>query len=250
MLGEGLFRRFHVDAIYGMHNWPGIPVGQFATRTGPFMAAPQLWTATFKGSGGHAGAGGAGDLSLPLAQFILAVHGIIGREVPASAKAVLSVGPVQGGGIGSANVVPTVMTVRGTTRAYDTETHDVLVRRLTELAHAQADAYHCTVDVEIEPRTPVLVTHETQTRISVAAAAALVGENAVDMDVTPSMAGEDFALMLKEKPGGFIFIGNGPSERNGVSCALHTPSYDFNDEILALGAAYWVLLAHLELDGV
>ncbi len=249
MLAEGLFRRFPVEAVYGMHNWPGIPTGRFATRTGPFMAAPQLWTATFTGGGGHAGAGGARDLSLPLAHFILSAQSIVGREVAADAKAVVSVGPIQAGGIGSANVVPSVATVRGTARAYDPATHDLLTRRLTELAHTQARAFGCTAEVVHEPRTPVLVTHTAETRLSVAAATSLVGADAVEADAAPSMAGEDFAFMLAERPGGFIFIGNGPAERDGTSCALHTPNYDFNDEILALGAAYWVRVVQMELGG-
>lgn len=243
MISEGLFERFPVDAVYGMHNWPGIPAGEFHTRTGPFMAACQLWTVTFRGAGGHGGAGStvATDLSIPLAHFVLALQTIISRNVAADQAAVVSIGPIAAGEIESANVVPSEIVIRGTTRSYDDKVHDLLTQRITEVAQAQAQAFHCTAEIVHHPRTPVLATHAEQTAISVAAATALVGAGRVNANAAPSMAGEDFADMLASRPGGFMFIGAGVAD-DGSFAALHTPGYDFNDEILSLGAAYWVKL--------
>ncbi len=248
MIAEGLFERFPVDAVYGMHNWPGIPVGEFHTRTGPLMAACQLWTVTFRGAGGHAGAGSgvATDLAIPLAQFILGLQTIISRNVATSEQAVVSIGPVAAGKVDSANVVPSEAVIRGTTRSYNDSVHDLLTLRITELAEAQAQAFHCAAEIVHHPRTPVLVTHPEQTRICAAAAAALVGTDKVNTDAAPSMAGEDFADMLAARPGGFVFLGAGVGA-DGSFTALHTPVYDFNDDLLSLGAAYWAQLVQAEL---
>ena len=248
MIAEGLFERFPVDAVYGMHNWPGLPAGEFHTRIGPFMASAQLWTVTFRGAGGHAGASStvATDLSIPLAHFVLALQSIISRNVAADQAAVVSIGPIAAGETGSANVVPSEAVIRGTTRSYDAGVHDLMAQRITEIAQAQAQAFHCTAEVVHHPRTPVLVTHAEQTAVSVAAATALVGAGRVNAHAAPSMAGEDFADMLAARPGGFVFIGAGVGD-DGSFTALHTPGYDFNDEILGLGAAYWVQLVQVEL---
>jgi amidohydrolase len=248
MVAEGLFDRFPVDAVYGMHNMPGIPVGEFRTRTGAFLAASDSWTVVFHGTGGHGGAGAhlATDPTLPLAHFILALQTIVSRNVAAIDTAVVSVGSIAGGDAGSPNIIPSAVTVTGTARSYKPKVRDLIERRLSELAHAQATAFCCSAAVEYQRRYPPLITHAEQTSVSVAAATALVGKDNVDTDCPPFMGSEDFAFMLQARPGGFVMIGNGVG-KDGNAHYVHTPGYDFNDEILSLGAAYWVQLVRAEL---
>ena len=248
MVDEGLFDRFPVDAVYGMHNAPGLPVGKFATRVGAFLAASDSWRVTFHGTGGHGGAGAhmATDATLPVAHFVLALQTIIGRNVPAVETAVASVGHIAGGDAGSPNIIPSEVVVSGTARSYKPEIRDLLQKRITELAHSMAGAYGCTADVHYDRRYPPLITHAEQTAASVMAASALVGAENVIANAPPITGSEDFAFMLEAKPGGFIMIGNGVAP-DGSFHYVHTPRYDFNDEILTLGAGYWVGLVQQEL---
>src|SRR5208283_1976191 len=149
MIEEGLFDRFPVDAVYGMHNMPGLPVGKFATRIGPLLAASDSWTATFRGSGGHGGAGAhlATDPTIPLGHFVLALQTIIGRNVPATETAVASIGHIAAGDFRSPNIIPSEIVVRGTSRSFEPAIRDLLQRRIGELAHSLAGAYGCTADV-------------------------------------------------------------------------------------------------------
>jgi hippurate hydrolase len=243
MVEEGLFERFPVDAVYGMHNAPGLPVGTFMTRKGPFLAASDTWTVTFHGTGGHGGAGAhlATDTSLVQAQFILALQTIVSRNVKATDTAVVSVGSVSGGDWGSPNIIPPRMVVRGTARSYSPEVRDLIEKRLTELAHASAAAFGCTAEVDYNRRYPPLVTHGPETDVSLTAARALVGAGAVIAEGPMQTGAEDFSFMLEARPGGFIMIGNGVNP-DGSYHNVHTPGYDFNEEILTLGAGYWVSL--------
>jgi hippurate hydrolase len=248
MVEEGLFERFPVDAVYGMHNMPGLAVGKFATRVGPFLAASDSWTAIFRGTGGHGGAGAhlATDATIPQAHFVLALQTIVGRNVPATETAVVSVGHISGGDYSSPNIIPSEVVVRGTSRSYKPAVRDLIEKRLGELAHSLAAAYGCAADVDYERRYPPLVTHAEQTAISVEAAAALVGAENVIGDAAPLTGAEDFSFMLEAKPGGFVMIGNGVAP-DGSFHNVHTPLYDFNDEIITIGAGYWVSLVQKEL---
>jgi hippurate hydrolase len=243
MVEEGLFDRFPVDAVYGMHNMPGIPAGEFHTRTGAFLAASDSWAVTFKGTGGHGGAGAhlATDTSLAMAAFIMSLQTIVSRNVPSKDTAVISVGSVHGGDPKSANIMPASIFVNGTARSYSPKVRDLLEARLIEIAHAQAAVFGCTAEPVYTRRYPPLVTHAEQTGVSVAAAKALVGAGKVSDNAPPSTGAEDFSFMLNARPGGFVFIGNGPGD------PVHTPGYDFNDDILTLGSAYWVQLVRTEL---
>jgi amidohydrolase len=248
MIEEGLFERFPVDAVYGMHNSPGLAVGKFITRTGPFLAASDSWTVTFRGTGGHGGAGAhlATDPTVSQAHFVLALQTIVGRNVPAVDTAVVSVGHICGGEFTSPNIIPSEVVVRGTSRSYKPAIRDLLQKRIAELAHSLAGAYGCTADIDYDRGYPTLVNHAEQTAISVAAATALVGAENVADDAPPGTGSEDFAYMLQVRPGGFVRIGNG-IEPDGSFHNLHTPLYDFNDKILTLGAHYWVSLVQQEL---
>ena len=248
MVAEGLFDRFPVDAVYGMHNMPGIPAGEFRTRAGAFLAAGDRWGVVFSGTGGHGGAGAhlSTDATLPLAHFIMALQTIVSRNIAAADAAVISVGSIAGGDAASPNIIPAQVTITGTARCYKPDVQDLMEKRLAELAHAQAAAFGCSAEVTYDRRYPPLVTHAEQTAVSAAAAAALVGAGKVVADCAPLTGSEDFSFMLQSRPGGFMLIGNGTT-RDGAVHHLHTPDYDFNDGILTLGAAYWVQLVRAEL---
>ena len=249
MLAEGLFERFPVDAVYGMHNVPGLPVGEFQIRTGPYLAGTSSWTATFRGNGGHGGAGPhlAADLTVVLAHFVLGLQTIVGRNVPPLETAVISVGHVAGGSAQSVNVMPAELVVSGTSRCFSPETQAILDRRMSELAEGLAKLHGATAVFEQRWGTTPLVNHPEQTVVAAAAARTLVGDGAVETNATPVTGGEDFAFMLEAKPGAFIFIGNGLGP-DGVAHGLHTPKYDFNDAAIPLGAAWWVRVVEQELS--
>lgn len=248
MIEEGLFERFPCDAVYGLHNKPGIPVDQFATRPGPLLAATDSWSVTFRGTGGHGGAGAhlATDPLMPMAQFVLGVQSIIGRNVPALDTAVLSIGHVSGGMASAGSVIPSEVLVVGTARSYKPEVRDTLERRLTELAESNAAAFGCSATVHYARGYPSLVNHEAQTATAVAAAQSVVGEGKVNGRVDPITAGDDLAFMLLERPGAMMWLGNG-SNPDGSVHNNHTPLYNFNDEALPYGIAYWISVARAEL---
>jgi hippurate hydrolase len=247
MIEEGLFDLFPCDAVYGMHNMPGVPTGHFAICPGPMLAASDSWTVTFKGTGGHGALPERGtDPTTPAATFILAIQGIIGRNVPSSQTAVLSVGHLAGGTYGSPNVIPSDVMVRGTARSYSPAVRDLLERRMGEIAKSTAEAWGCTAEYKYQRRYPPLVNAKEQTGIAVKAAQATAGIDKVDSKMTPMTGAEDFAFMLEKLPGAYIFIGNG-GEAEGGCAHVHTPIYDFNDKILLTGSAYWINLVKQEL---
>ena len=247
MIEEGLFDKFNCDAVYGMHNMPGIPTGRFAIRSGAMLASSDSWQVTFKGTGGHGAMPDRGtDPTFVAAQFIVAVQGIIGRNVPPSQAAVLSVGHIAGGSAGSPNVIPSEVLISGTARSFSAAVRALLERRLAELAAGIAQAGGCTAESKYLRRYPALINAVEQTSLAVEAAALTVGRENVEPNTPPISGAEDFAFMLEKKPGAYIMIGNGGTEEGGCH-NVHSPLYDFNDAILTTGAAYWVNLVQLEL---
>jgi hippurate hydrolase len=247
MMAEGLFERFPCDVVYGMHNMPGIPAGTFAIRPGPLMAAGDRFLVTFKGTGGHGGMTPhvSTDMTVAQAHYIMALQTIVSRNIASIEPAVISLGYVNGGAKGSLNVMPAEVVIGGTSRSYSEHTRDIIERRMRELAAATAQAYNCEVEVEFRRIGQALVNHAEQTEVAIKAAAGVVGAQNVDGNTKPITAGEDFAAMLEKKPGAFIFIGNGPDD--GGKRNLHTPNFEFNDDIITLGASYWVNLVREEL---
>ena len=247
MIADGLFDRFPVDSVYSMHNSPGIEVGKFAMREGPTLAGSDFWGVTFHGTGGHGGAAPhlATDATVALGHFLLAVHTIIPRNLRPIESAALSVGHVHCGSFDSPNVMPAKVVVRGTARYFTPEAQEVMRRRLQELASSLAVAHGCTAELDYEALCPPTVNHADRLPVAAAAAAAVVGAENVG-EIPLSTGGEDFSFMLQKKPGVFIRIGNGVNA-DGSFNNLHTPQYDFNDDIIALGAAYWVNLVRQEL---
>jgi amidohydrolase len=246
MIEDGLLERFPCDAIYAMHNFPSLPAGHFAIRTGPMMAASDTWSVTFEGTGGHGGVGvhrGTDPIS-PAAQFIASVQTIVGRNVAPCDAAVVSVGHIAAGSAEAPNVIPRRVHIAGTARSFLTETRAELERRLGELAHGTASAFACAADYKYHRRYPPLVNHPREARLAAAAAAAVAGEDQVGADAALFTGGEDFAFFLEKVPGAYIFIGN-----DGVdsSAGLHSSRYDFNDDILTVGARYFVEVVQREL---
>jgi len=247
MIEEGLFDKFNCDAVYGMHNMPGVATGRFAIRSGAMLASSDSWQVTFKGTGGHGAMPDRGtDPTYVAGQFIVAVQGIIGRNVPPSQTAVLSVGHIAAGSAGSPNVIPSEVLVSGTARSFSPTIRDLLERRLAELAAGIAQAGDCTAESKYHRRYPALINAVEQTSLAVEAAALTVGRENVDANTPPISGAEDFAFMLEKKPGAYIMIGNGGPDEGGCH-NVHSPLYDFNDRILTTGAAYWVNLVQLEL---
>ncbi|WP_198374622.1 M20 aminoacylase family protein [Neoroseomonas rubea] len=247
MLADRLFERFPCDAVYGMHNMPGMPVGSFATREGPLMAASGRWTVTFRGTGGHGGNSPhlASDITVAQAVFIQALQTIVARNVPASEGAVVSVGHIAGGTPEALNVMPSELLVGGTMRAFTPPIQALVERRIGELAQQSAAMVGATAEAKLWWNTVPLINHGRETQAMLAAARAVAGDARVDDATTPVTGGEDFAYMLRDKPGAFVFIGNGTAP-DGQVHELHTPLYDFNDEALPHGIAFWVGLVRQE----
>jgi len=248
MLEDRLFERFPCDAVYGMHNMPGIPVGHFALRKGPLMAGSGRWIATFRGTGGHGGNSPhlANDLTLVQAIFVQALQGIVSRNVPALESVVVSVGHIAGGTKEALNVMPAELVVGGTMRAFNPPMQALVERRIRELADLAAATQGATAEVSLWWNAIPLVNHERETDVMIAAARAVAGEVGVDTETTPVTGGEDFAFMLKAKRGAFVFLGAGAGP-DGKAHALHSPLYDFNDAALPHGVAFWVNLVRQEL---
>ncbi len=247
MLADGLFDRFPVDAVYGLHNEPGAPLGRFMTRVGPAMAAGDRWRVTFRGTGGHGGATPhlSTDVTVLQAQFILALQTIVSRNVAAVDAAVISVGAIWGGSPDALNVMPAQVVVGGTARSYTVAVRDTMERRMRELATGLAASFGCTADIDYYRLGTPLVNHPDETAKAVAAATALVGAGGVDGNSQPVTGGEDFASMLEAKPGAFVFMGQGAG--GATSEGLHTPTYDFNDDAISYGAGFWVSLVMQEM---
>ena len=249
MLADGLFERFPVDAVYGLHNEPGAPLGTFHTRVGPALAAGDRWSVTFRGTGGHGGATPhlSTDVLVLQAQFITALQTIVSRNVAAADAAVISVGAVHGGSAEALNVMPAEVMLGGTARSYTVAVRDTMERRMRELAEGLAASFGCTAVVDYRRMGTALVNHPEQTAVAVAAATALVGAGRVDGNAAPVTGGEDFANMLEARPGAFVFLGQGAG--GATAEGLHTPTYDFNDDAIPFGVGYWVSLVHEEMGG-
>ena len=249
MLNDGLFERFPCDAVYGMHTMPGLPVGQFALRSGPLLAASGRWDVIFKGTGGHGGATPhlSTDVTIVTAQYIQAIQTIVSRNVAPLETAVVSVGSIHGGSNQSSNVMPAEIEITGTMRCFNGRVQAIIDDKMASLAHAFAAANGCTAEVSLHWGTTTLVNHADNTEVATAAASAIVGGGQVDNNTPPITGGEDFAFMLEKRPGAFIFVGNGSAE-SGRTPGLHTPMFNFNDDATPIGVAYWVSLVRQELN--
>jgi amidohydrolase len=243
MVEQGLFEKFPVSAVYGLHNWPGLPVGRIALRPGPMMAACDLFEIEVSGRGCHAAMPHLGtDAVLATASIAGALHRLRGRIIDPLDAAVLSITQMHAGE--TWNVIPQQAVLRGTTRSFKPAVQDALESGIQQVAMTTAAAYGCTADVHYERRYPATINDADATRRAARAAALVVGEGGLDKEPTPSMGSEDFAFMLRERPGCYIWLGNGATEGG---CILHNARYDFNDAVLPIGAGYWTTLVEIEL---
>jgi amidohydrolase len=243
MIEDGLFDRFPVSAVYGLHNWPGLAVGTMAARPGPVMAAFDIFEVVINGCGSHAAMPHLGiDPVLVASAIVGALQTIPSRGIHPVEAAVVSVTRMRAGD--AWNVIPDHATLGGTTRALAPWVQESLEPAIRRIVAGVAAAYGATAEVRYERRYPPVVNDAAATQRAAAAAAAVVGSGHVEHDAAPSMGAEDFAFMLRERPGAYLWIGNGPAEG---SCTLHNPRYDFNDEILPIGASYWATLVEREL---
>ena len=244
MIEDGLFETFPVREIYGMHNWPGLAAGAFAVKSGPLMAAFDIFEITVAGRGSHAGMPHLGvDAVLTAAHVVTALQSISSRENDPLDAVVVSVTQVHGGD--TWNVIPDRVVLRGTARSFRLPVQDTIEPAIRRIAEGVAAAHGATVTMSYERRYPATVNHVEETETAAAVAADVVGVGNVERDPTPSMGAEDFAFMLNEKPGCYVWVGNGPTDGQRT---LHNPNYDFNDAILPLGASYWAKLVERVLQ--
>jgi hippurate hydrolase len=243
MVDEGLFEKFPVDAVYGLHNWPGAPVGSFAVRPGPMMAAFDIFEAKVKGKGSHAAMPHQGvDAVVSAAKLVSAWQTIASRNTNPFEAVVFSVTQIHGGD--TWNVIPEEVVLRGTTRSFKPEVQDGIEPAMRRIATGICQAMGAEFEMRYERRYPATVNSATETEIAAAAAGDVVGLENVNRDPTPTMGSEDFAFMLLAKPGCYIWMGNGSDTGDR---RLHSPHYDFNDEALPVGASYWARLVETVL---
>jgi hippurate hydrolase len=251
MIEDGLFEQFPMEAVYGMHNWPGLPVGSFGVVAGPMMASSNEFRVVVKGKGAHAAQPHRGvDPVMVAVQIAQAWQTIISREKNPLDTAVLSITQIHAGS--ATNVIPDEAVLIGTVRTFTTGVLDLIERRMEEIAAGVASGFNASVDFGFKRNYPPLVNHVEKTAFAVEAMKAVVGGDNVNADVEPTMGAEDFAYMLQAKPGCYVFIGNGEGDHRSAGhglgpCQLHNASYDFNDQLLPIGASYWVRLAEMSL---
>ena len=240
MVQDGLMERFGIEEVYGMHNYPGLPVGQFAIRPGPLMASADRLTIEIEGHGGHAARPHLTiDSVLVGAQIVSQIQSIVARNVDPLQSAVVSICMFQAGS--TDNVIPQTAFLRGTARSLTAEVRDLLERRLHEVVEGTARLHGAKATFTYKRDYPVTRNHERQTAFASTIAAEVVGRERVEENTPPVMGAEDFSFMLEARPGAFIFVGNGDS------AGLHHPAYDFNDEVIPIGTSYWVRLAETAL---
>jgi amidohydrolase len=234
MIKDGLMDRFAIDQVYGMHNGPGIPVGSFAIRTGPIMAATDAIDIRIEGLGGHAARPHKCiDSVLVGAQLITALQSIVSRSVDPLESAVISMCEFHAGN--ARNVIPQTAELKGTVRTLTAEVRELVEKRVREVVAGVAQITGAKIDLEYERGYPVVVNHAPQTDVATQVAKEIAGDANVH-EMPPLMGAEDFAYMLEARPGAFIFCGN------GNSAGLHHPAYNFNDEAIVFGTSYWVKL--------
>lgn len=240
MVQEGLFRRFPADEIYALHNWPGLPPGKMAVRAGPVMAATDEVRITLRGRGGHAALPHlAVDPVVAAAQVIVALQTIASRNVNPVDAVVVSLCSMQTSQVGAFNIIPDSVTLAGTVRTFRAQTRDLAERRVKEIAAKVAEALGASAELDYRRGYPPTVNSAREAEFAARVGRRVFGEGNVVTDHEPTMGGEDFSYMLQERPGAYVFLGQGGQEHG---CFLHNPRYDFNDEVIPLGAGYLAAL--------
>jgi hippurate hydrolase len=240
MIDDGLMSRFKIDQVYGMHSSPGLDVGKFAIRPGAYMASGNRVNITIQGVGGHAAwPHNTIDPVQVGAQLVVALQSIVSRSVDPLDAAVVSMTMFHAGDAG--NVIPHTASLSGTVRTLNPKVKELVAKRVKEVVDGVAAMTGAKIDLDYRTGYPVLVNHAAQTDVAARVASEVAGAANVDANAVPMLGAEDFAFMLEEKPGAFIFIGNGDS------AGLHHPAYNFNDEAIVYGTSYWIRLVETQL---
>jgi len=245
MVEEGLFKKFPVDAVYALHNWPGLPVGKIAVRPGPMMAATDEINIKVRGRGGHAALPHlAADPVVATAHIITALQTIASRNANPIDALVVSVCSMQTSQVGAYNVIPGHVELVGTVRSFSAEMRELAEKRIKEIATSVAQGLGASAEVEYRRGYPATVNTEKEAVFAAQVGEKVFGKGNVVTDGEPTMGGEDFSYMLQVKPGAYVFLGQG-GQQGG--CFLHNPGYDFNDEVIPLGAGYLAALVEESL---
>ena len=239
MIDDGLFDKYPVESVFGMHNIPGMPVGTFAMKSGPIMASFDIFNLKIIGKGGHAAMPHTSiDPIIIGTKIVDAYQSIVSRYIDPQEPVVLSVTQFHGGD--AYNVIPNEIEMKGTVRCFSSKVQESIENQMEQITSSICSAYGADYELGYERRYPATINTAEEVTISEKVAKNISGDEMVHTSPTPSMGSEDFAFMLQERPGSYIWIGNGDGEG---SCMLHNPGYDFNDEILPIGATYWVNIA-------
>jgi hippurate hydrolase len=243
MVKEGLFERFPMDRVFGLHNWPGAPEGTFLWRVGPVMAAVADIRITVTGKGAHGAMPHQGNDPIVIAaQIVTALQSIVARNVEPVEGAVITIGKIEGGM--AFNVIPEVVNLRGTARWFLPEVGDVLENKVRSLASGIATAFGAEAEVHFDRMYPATINEEASAGLAAEAARAVAGDAKVELLPKPTMGGEDFSFMLNVKDGAYLMLGAG---RTTQDPQVHHPRYDFNDNVLSLGASWWATLVERQL---
>jgi amidohydrolase len=240
-----------MDAVYGMHNWPGQEVGSFGVVAGPMMGSSNEFRVVVKGKGAHAAQPHKGiDPIMVAVQIAQAWQTIVSRERNPLDTAVLSITQIHAGS--ATNVIPDEAVLIGTVRTFTTGMLDLIEQRMEQIATHTAAAFNAGIDFTFKRNYPPLVNHPKETAFAIEVMQSVAGADKVNTNVEPTMGAEDFAYMLQAKPGCYVFLGNGEGDHraggHGLGpCQLHNASYDFNDDLLPIGASYWVRLVEMGL---
>ena len=246
MIAEGLFEKCPMDAVYGLHNWPGLPAGSFGVREGALMASSNEFHVTVRGKGAHAAQPQKGiDPVMVAVQIAQSWQTIVSRNVNPIDPAVLSLTQIHSGS--ATNVIPDDAQMIGTVRTFSNATLDLIESRMKAIAEHTAQAFDAELDFQFKRNYPPLINHAKETQFAISVMRDVVGADMVNTAVEATMGAEDFAYMLQSKPGCYVFLGNGEGDHrtqgHGLGpCNLHNPSYDFNDDLLPIGANFWVQL--------
>lgn len=247
MIDDGFFERFPVDAVYGLHNMPGLDTDQIAVVAGPQLASSDSWTVGFRGVGTHGAKPHLGrDAVTAAAHFLTAVHTVVAREVDPLQPAVVSACALSAGDFNALNVIPDVVRIGGTARAYTPAVRDQLDAAIGRLAQGTATTFGIEADYVFNRRIPPVVNDPDATERARRAAEAVCGASRVVTDFPPSTAGDDFAFFGSAVPGCYVWLGNGPAEEGALH---HNSRYDFNDAAIETGVAFWTMLVEQELAG-
>ena len=237
MINDGLFKKFKIDTVWGIHNWPGIPLGQAVIHEGFAMAGGDIIVFTIEGKGGHAAQPQYSNDPIVAAGFtITALQSLISRQLDPFKNAVLSLTKIEGGS--AFNVIPDTVTIGGTLRSTNERIRNDMLKKIKKVALNACEISNCKVNIEIRPGYPSTINDEKSAKLATEIFKNTFGDSFINIEETPTMGSEDFSYMLKEKPGAYIWLGAGEDAEK-----LHSAHYDFNDALLPIGAEYWANLA-------